>query len=507
MPTPLDDLLSGVMTPAVASGKVLTTVTRIVKPVLDLYDYQTEAVEFALRNQGKGLDGLPTYLALDRGLGKSPVGATIAASIRAARADKPVLIVVPPSLRTMWTRELHKFQPHLMVGVIDGATFKGTDALRWTPPASADVLLMGDSQVTGWSEALAGKVDDFIIDECHRFKNKSGRTKSMQVIADQCSGLKVIMSGTPLPNGRHSELDQQVSIMGTKAWSDIGGKGVFYTKYAPIVDARYGSRSSENRKDLHDAMTKTWFFRRLRGDVLDLPNKGRTAMTVDATGKAKRDYIRAEDDLIQWLAEEGMNWKNAARAEALVRLTTLRKLAGASKVEGVVAHVKDILESLGDTGGVFVVAEHRDVMEALMTGLDIKGVNPVAVKGGMSDRAKTEAVDAFNSGKSRVMVGQIIAAGVGLTLHGNGINHNVVIAQLPWTPADLLQAEDRLHRIGQTNDVEIEICMAAIEGRWTIDERLWGQLEAKAFNAGEVTDGEAEVLLEDIQGGVLDSYR
>ena len=83
----------------------------------------------------------------------------------------------------------------------------------------------------------------------------------------------------------------------------------------------------------------------------------------------------------------------------------------------------------------------------------------------------------------------------------------MVIAQLPWTPADLLQAEDRLHRIGQTNDVEIEICMAAIEGRWTIDERLWGQLEAKAFNACEVTDGEAEVLLEDIQGGVLDSYR
>jgi SWI/SNF-related matrix-associated actin-dependent regulator 1 of chromatin subfamily A len=96
---------------------------------------------------------------------------------------------------------------------------------------------------------------------------------------------------------------------------------------------------------------------------------------------------------------------------------------------------------------------------------------------------------------------------VGLTLHGNGLNHRVVIAQLPWTPAELRQAEDRLHRMGQTKDVHVEVTLCNIEKRWTIDERLWGVLEAKAFRTGELIDGEGEYLLDGIQEGVIDSYR
>ena len=183
--------------------------------------------------------------------------------------------------------------------------------------------------------------------------------------------------------------------------------------------------------------------------------------------------------------------------------TTLRRLAGISKVKGLVAHVKEVLDEV--PGGVFIVAEHKPVIDGLMH--ELAKYNPVSVRGGMTDSAKAHAVDAFTSGASRVMVGQVTAAGVGLTLHGDGQNHRVVVAQLPWTPAELRQAEDRLHRIGQINDVEVEIAMASIDGRWTIDERLWGQMESKAFAAGEMIDGEGEVLLEAIVDGVLDSFR
>jgi SNF2 family DNA or RNA helicase len=107
------------------------------------------------------------------------------------------------------------------------------------------------------------------------------------------------------------------------------------------------------------------------------------------------------------------------------------------------------------------------------------------------------------------MVGQIISAGTGLTLTGNGVNQNYrgVIAQLPWNPASLKQAEDRLHRISQTLDVHITIPLCHIEGCETIDERLWSVLEEKAFSTGILIDGQGEVLLEQIQNGVLDSYR
>jgi len=106
-----------------------------------------------------------------------------------------------------------------------------------------------------------------------------------------------------------------------------------------------------------------------------------------------------------------------------------------------------------------------------------------------------------------VLVGQITAAGVGLTLHGDGRNHRVVIVQLPWTPADLKQAEDRLHRIGQTKDVHVEIALCAIDNIWTIDERLWNILEAKNFNTTSAIDGDGEFLLAAAQDSLLDTYR
>jgi SWI/SNF-related matrix-associated actin-dependent regulator 1 of chromatin subfamily A len=129
------------------------------------------------------------------------------------------------------------------------------------------------------------------------------------------------------------------------------------------------------------------------------------------------------------------------------------------------------------------------------------------VRGGQGDATKQAEIDDFVSGKSRVLIGQVTAAGVGLTLHGNGLNHRVVVAQLPWTPADLLQAEDRLHRIGQTHDVMVEIGISNIDGMLTIDERLWNMLEAKYFASKTITEGEGEWLLDEVQDGLLDSYR
>jgi len=51
------------------------------------------------------------------------------------------------------------------------------------------------------------------------------------------------------------------------------------------------------------------------------------------------------------------------------------------------------------------------------------------------------------------------------------------------------------------------VSLAHIDGRWTIDERLWGMLESKNFATGEVIDGEGDYLLADIHEGLLDSYR
>lgn len=486
----LADILAG-KTDAPAPAPTALPVPDLALPLLP---YQVEAVEYAL-----GRDS--AYLALDMGLGKT--ACAIAVAVAYSKAGRtPTLVVVPPSLRTNWVREFQKFSPATTVAVLEG-----------TKPHAlpkADVLIMGDSTLAKWAVVdaekrgpfdLHGKVHALVVDEAHRHKNQSQRAKALASLAITVQGQRVLLSGTPMPNGRTMEMANQLNILGRTAWSAIGGQGKFWNHFAPKVDS-WGTRGSCHLDEFGDLMRAAFMMRRRRDEVLDLPSKGRAGVVLDGSGDAVRKYKRAEDDLVSWLQEEGLNWAGAARAEALVRLTTLRKLAGEAKVRSVIEHVEDLLET---PGGVFIVAEHVAVMDALALGLTKHGV--VSIRGGMTDTAKTAAVDAFNSGKARVLVGQITSAGVGLTLHGNGTNHRVVFAQLPWTPAEFKQAEDRLHRIGQTNDVTVDVTLCAIAGSKTIDERLWGVLEAKAFATGLAIDGEGEVLLEDIQGGILDSYR
>lgn len=492
--TTLADILAG-KTPAPAPTFTdvapATTPFPVVDLALPLYDFQREAVEHALRPT----KGAPyAYCGLEMGLGKTPVGISVIASHHGAKGGR-ALVVVPPSLRLNWQREFGKFAPWLSVAVLTGTK---PDVLP-----DVDVLIIGDSTIVHWADALKGRIDCLIVDEAHRHKNgKSKRAIALANIASTVRGAVVLLSGTPIPNGRHIEWASQIDVLGKQAWNDIGGLGTFWGRFCPKVD-HWGGRGNAESDVLHSLLVGSWFFYRRRDAVIDLPNKGRSGVAMQCEGKAMRDYIRAENDLIAWLADEGFDTRGAERAEALVRLGKLRYLGGMAKVNAIVERTKEVLDD--STGGVFVVAEHKDVMDALL--IKLAKYNPVTVRGGMNDSAKQEAVDAFCDGTSRVLVGQITSAGVGLTLHGDGLNHHVIVAQLPWTPADLRQAEDRLHRIGQTNDVMVEVALAHIDGRWTIDERLWSMLETKHFATGVVLEGVGENLLEDIQTGVLDSYR
>ncbi len=484
----------------ILAGAAATTAPAPVAPAalpvpdldLPLLDYQRDAVEHALSLNA-------SYLALDMGLGKTACAIAIAVAESKA-GNSPTLVVVPPSLRINWQREFRKFSPNTTVHIISGNK-------TYAVP-NADVLIIGDSTLAAWAAAdptkrsvhdLHGRVKSLVVDEAHRHKNDSGRSKSLVSLSKTVPGRRVLMSGTPIPNGRTIEMAKQLDILGTDAWRAIGGSGYFWNHYAP--KAQYG-RESVDLVGLGQAMRDSFMMRRLRGEVLDLPNKGRASMLLEGSGDAVRRYKHIEQDLIDYLQSEGRSWESAARAEALVRLNLLRKAAGEAKVKAVVEHVEDLLDT---PGGVFVVAEHVDVMDALGMALMKHGV--VAIRGGMTPTAKTAAADAFCSGKARVLIGQITAAGVGLTLHGDGKNHRVVIAQLPWTPADLRQAEDRLHRIGQTNEVAVDVTLCHIDGKWSIDERLWGLLEKKAFDSSSVIDGAGEFLLDAVQSALLDSYR
>jgi SWI/SNF-related matrix-associated actin-dependent regulator 1 of chromatin subfamily A len=73
----------------------------------------------------------------------------------------------------------------------------------------------------------------------------------------------------------------------------------------------------------------------------------------------------------------------------------------------------------------------------------------------------------------------IRAAGVGITLTAAS---TVIFAELSWTPGDLIQAEDRAHRIGQVSSVNIHYLLA----NDTVDDIIWDVVQSKLDNLGQV---------------------
>lgn len=451
-----------------------------------------------------------SYVGDEMGLGKT---FEALAAIALGANTYPALVVCPPSVTLNWRNEARRLIPGVRIEVLSG--------MKPSLPAPADIYIMGDAVLAKWAGLRSVKYTDnkgierkrdvvdgvlthmgiraIVVDEAHRFKSyKAQRARAAMTFADTLptGALRVLMSGTAVVN-RAEELSTQLRIAGVDHL--FGGWFSFLNYYAPKID-RYGTRGSAHLDELHQRMTSTFYLRRLRDEVLTLPGKGRTLVGTAMTGKAAAEYIEAQDDLIAYV--RGTRGKVAAeragKAEALVLLNTLRRLIGSAKLDATIDYVKDLVDE-GEQ--VFVAAWHADVVAAITKAFP----GAVQVIGGMGVEAKQAAVEAFQAGTAKVLVGNIVAAGVGITLTAA---RHIVVAELPWTPGDLQQVEDRLDRIGQTRKVVVHI-MLGTNGVATVDERLMGILNDKAAVTGAIMDGQAATIIDDdsITSALLDSYR
>ena len=440
------------------------------------FKHQEEGIEFLLKN-------LKCILADDMGLGKTYQSIVAALECNAER----VLVVCPASLKINWMREIQNFCDD--VSIIKG---KHWDPSRFTI-INYDILKNFHTieergkKYEEWElrrEIVEFNPDLIILDEAHFIKNhKSIRGKILKDLSKRFSPERIwLLTGTPIAN-RPMDYYNLLSIID----SPVARNWVHYARtYCEGMRFKKGGRyiwvtkGASNLQELNDK-TKRTILRRKKEDELDLPDKLITPVYLELQNVDGYKNVWEE-----YLKQRKIDGKKGNPARDLVEMTLLRTFIAMETLPYTIEKTEEAIELNKKT---IIFCNFNDEMDELIRYF---GEKCVCIRGGMSDKQKQHAVDRFQEDeKCMVFVGQIKAAGVGLTLTAAEI---VIMNSLDWVPGNHEQAEDRAYRIGQNKTVNIYYML--IDD--TIDTLVWEILNDKKKVIGAIM-GEDDIINEFIK--------
>ena len=306
-----------------------------------------------------------------------------------------------------------------------------------------------------------------IADESHFLKSSSAkRTKAILPLIRKVRRA-ILLTGTPALS-RPSELYTQISSLRPKLFGSWNEFAYRYCDAKPgrwALDASGASNLSELRCLLNDVM-----IRRLKSEVLtQLPSKRRQQIWVQTSKEANAAFKKKLEEM-QSLNAIVMNNRAApeerknAKGLAQLLMNQLYKETGAEKL----AAVKEYLATMVDGGGKFLVfGHHIEVLDGIENALKLARTKSIRIDGSTSMSERARLVDAFQKDPDiSAAVLSVTAAGTGLTFTAANA---VVFAELHWTPGVMMQAEDRVHRIGQQYSVNIHYMLA----KGSVDDIMW----------------------------------
>ncbi|XP_041120221.1 SWI/SNF-related matrix-associated actin-dependent regulator of chromatin subfamily A-like protein 1 [Polyodon spathula] len=423
-----------------------------VDPMLQngLMQFQREGVNFAVSREGRLL------LADDMGLGKTVQAICIAAYYR---KDWPLLVVTPSSVRFTWAEAFQRWMPSVKADSIN-VVVKSKDSLTLgiINIISYDLLSKMDKQLLGTSFKV------MIMDESHFLKNtKTARCKAAMPLLKVAKRV-ILLSGTPAMS-RPAELYSQIAMVRPSFFPRFHEFGVRYCD-AKQLPWGWDYSGSSNLSELRLLLEESLMLRRLKSDVLSqLPAKQRKVVTVAPDG------INAKTKAALAAAAKDMAKGHRNKQQEKEALLVFYNQTAEAKVRAIMEYIMDLLESGKEKFLVF--AHHKLVLDSITKELGEKGMSYIRIDGSTPSADRQALCQQFQfSEKSCVAVLSITAANMGLTLSSADL---VVFAELFWNPGVLIQAEDRVHRIGQTSSVNIHYLVA----KGTADDYLWPMIQEK----------------------------
>lgn len=445
---------------------------------IKLFDFQHEAVSRAF-----GVDSILN--ASDMGTGKTYMTMGELAKVGLTHN---VLIVCPNSVKAVWEDAIKAWFPKREYLTLSGSTKRRIDYY-------GTGFLIVNWEALRLLPELA-KIDwDFVIaDEAHKAKNRKAKmTRALKRIK---ATYKRALTGTPMIN----RPDELWSILNWLYPGKFRSYWWFYEEFVDYYTDDYGYRhvlGPKNIERLHALLTPIMIRYRKQDVLPELPDKYYTTIRVDLDAKQRRAYDAMKRDSLAWL-EQLPEDQPLPAPTVLAQLTRLRQFASAyceiydPKLEYDTANSKHwttpvrmtepstkldaMMEILSDTDEpVVIFSQFKQLIKLAFARLNNTpgpfGSNCMFT-GDTPERERGEMIKEFQEGKVRIFLVTTQAGGVGITLHRAS---TAIFLDKTWSPATNLQAEDRLHRIGQANAVQI----ISIEANDTVDRTIEAKLQNK----------------------------
>jgi SNF2 family DNA or RNA helicase len=373
-------------------------------------------------------------LADDMGLGKTT--STIIAALETGA--KKILIVCPASLKINWQREIENYSDRT-VFIAEGKKFStesdfvivNYDILKnFHDPKEKDSSLLNQSNF-----------DLVVLDEAHMISNaQAQRTRIINHFVKQIKRVW-LLTGTPMTS-RPMNYYNLLNIIESPVAQNWMAYAIRYCQGYQFTAGKrkvWNVSGASNLEELRDRTAKQ-ILRRLKENVLDLPDKIISPV-----------YLRLQSKEYEELMGEYYDWydKNTDESSSLTvqfsKLMKVRKVIANEKVKQTIEFVENILEQ---GKKVIIFTNFTDTLQSIYQHFSKKAVY---LDGSCSNSQRQQAVDLFqNDEKIQVFVGNLKAAGVGLTLTAA---EAVIMNDLSFVPAEHAQAEDRAYRYGQKSNV------------------------------------------------------
>ena len=453
------------------------------------YDHQIDGLNFGLTHD-------KWLLGDEQGLGKTKQVIDIAVAKKLQGANRCLIICGVNGLKWNWQNEIktHSNESGRILGqrrrkngkIYIGSTkdkledLKNIDTIQdFFLITNVESLRDADISTTISEYCKKGIINMVAIDEIHKCKNPSSQQGKgiLKIKADT----HIAMSGTPLMN---TPLDLFIILR----WLGYEKHAFYAFKNHYCIMGGYGGYDIVGYKNMPELQERVdgIMLRRLKDDVLDLPEKVYIDEFVDMTAKQEQIYkevsadIRANIDKIKMANNplaELIRMRQATGYTGILSSTILES-AKIDRLEEIVE------ESVANNRKVVIFSNWTQMTTPIYNKL-CKNYKGVIITGETDDVDRQVNVNQFqNNPECKYILGTIGAMGTGLTLTAGTV---VVFMDHPWTRAAYDQAVDRCHRIGQSSNLTIYNLLC----KNTIDERIWEIVQRKGAISDALIDGKS----------------